>query len=99
MTETGSAAGDRGIDSTYAWLRLATAVVISTIGNVGLWSYVVALPAVQAAYGVSRADASLPYTLTMIGFAVGAVLMGRLTDRLGIMLPIMASSVALAVGY
>ena len=33
-----------------------------------MWSVVVALPAVQAEFGVARADASLPYTLTMIGF-------------------------------
>ena len=38
-----------------------------------MWSVVVALPAVQADFGVARADASLPYTLTMIGFAVGGV--------------------------
>ena len=35
----------------------------------------------------SRADASLPYTAAMLGFAVGGVLMGRLADRFGIMPP------------
>ena len=50
-------------ESAYAWLRLATSVLIGTIGSVGMWSYVVALPAVQADFGVARADASLPYTL------------------------------------
>ena len=50
-------------ESAYAWLRLATSVLIGTIGSVGMWSYVVALPAVQAEFGVARADASLPYTL------------------------------------
>jgi len=92
--------GSRGdVDSRYAWLRLTAAVVTCTIGNVGLWAYVVALPTVQADFGVSRAEASLPYTLTMIGFALGGVLMGRLTDRLGIMPPIMISAVALGVGF
>ena len=88
-----------GVDSRYAWLRLATAVVISTIGNVGLWSYVVALPAVQAEFGVSRGAASLPYTLTMLGFAFGGVAMGRLTDRFGVMLPVMASGIALGTFF
>jgi MFS family permease len=88
-----------GVDSGYAWLRLATAVVISTIGNVGLWSYVVALPAVQAEFGVTRGAAALPYTLTMLGFAFGSVIMGRLTDRLGVMVPLMIGAIALGLGY
>jgi MFS family permease len=88
-----------GVDSGYAWFRLAISVLIGTIGTVGLWSYVVALPAVQADFGVTRGAASLPYTLTMLGFAFGGVLMGRLTDRLGIMPPIMIGAVALCLGY
>jgi MFS family permease len=64
-----------------------------------MWSYVVALPAVQADFGVARADASLPYTLTMIGFAFGGVLFGRLGDRFGIVLPLVCGALALALGY
>jgi MFS family permease len=88
-----------GVDSRYAWLRLGTAVVISTIGNVGLWAYVVALPAVQADFGATRGAASLPYTLTMLGFAFGGVVMGKLTDRYGVMLPLMIGSVALGAFF
>ena len=78
---------DAGAESAYSWLRLAICVLLSTIGGVGMWSVVVVLPAVQAEFGVDRAAASLPYTLTMIGFGVGGVVMGRLADRFGIMLP------------
>jgi MFS family permease len=88
-----------GVDSGYAWLRLATAVVLSTVGNVGLWSYVVALPAVQADFGVARGAAALPYTLTMLGFAFGSVLMGRLLDRFGVMPPLIIGAVSLGLGY
>src|SRR6478736_3491630 len=76
------------IDSPTAWLRLGVAVLLSTIGGVGMWSYMVALPAIQADFGVSRADASLPFTMVMFGFAGGGVLMGRLADRFGIALPL-----------
>ena len=62
-----------GVDSPAAWFRLVVAMTISTIGGVGMWSVVVALPAIQAEFGVARADASLPYTLTMLGFALGGV--------------------------
>jgi MFS family permease len=86
-------------DSAAAWRRLAIAVATGTIGSVGMWSFVVALPAVQAEFGVDRADASLPYTLTMAGFAVGAVLMGRLADRFGLLAPLLAGALSLVTGY
>lgn len=87
------------IESRYAWARLVAAVVLGTVGGVGMWSVVVALPAVQADFGVTRADASLPYTLAMIGFVFGTVLMGRLADRCGIVVPIVGATIALALGY
>jgi MFS family permease len=87
------------IESPYAWRRLAVSLALSTIGGVGLWSVVVVLPAVQAEFGVDRAAASLPYTATMLGFALGGILMGRLADRLGIVVPLVISSVALSLGY
>ena len=53
------------------------------------------LPAVQAEFGVARADASLPYTLLMIGFGLGGILMGRLADRFGVMVPLLIGAVGL----
>ena len=55
-----------GIDSSIAWMRLAVALVLGTIGGVGMWSFVVALPSVQADFGIARGEASLPFTLTTI---------------------------------
>jgi MFS family permease len=86
-------------ESSYAWLRLIAALTLSTIGGVGMWSVVVALPAVQAEFGVARADASLPYTLTMLGFGMGGILMGRASDRFGILVPLALGIVALGLGY
>jgi MFS family permease len=88
-----------GAESAYAWMRLAVSVVLSTFGGISLWSVVVVLPAVQAEFGVDRAAASLPYTLTMIGFAIGGVIMGRLADRRGIMLPTLIGAISLSLGY
>jgi MFS family permease len=86
-------------DSSYAWWRLAASMALGTIGGVGMWSSVVVLPAIQAEFGIARGDAALPYTATMLGFAVGGVLMGRLSDRFGIMLPVLISALMLGVGY
>jgi MFS family permease len=87
------------IDSRSAWLRLAVAVVLSTVGGVGMWSFMVALPAIQADFGVGRAEASLPFTFVMIGFAGGGVLMGRLADRFGIAVPLGIGTLASSAGY
>ena len=76
------------IELPYAWLRLAAALALGTIGSIGMWSFVVALPAVQAGFGMARGDASLPFTLTMIGFGLGGVVMGRFADRRGIVWPV-----------
>jgi MFS family permease len=86
-------------DSAQAWLRLAATIAISTIGGVGMWSVVVALPAVQIEFGVARAEATFPFTLAMVGFALGGVVMGRLLDLAGIMGPLALGAVALSAGY
>ncbi len=88
-----------GYDSRYAWGRLLAGLVIATIGGVGLWSPVAVLPTIEAEFGLGRGGASLPYTATMIGFAAGGVLMGRLADRRGIMVPLVLGSFMLALGF
>lgn len=86
-------------DSPAAWRRLLIALAIATVGSVGLWSVVIVLPTVQAEFGGTRAVASLAYTLAMIGFGLGGVITGRLTDRVGI-IPAMAMGVlSLLLGY
>jgi MFS family permease len=87
------------VDSPYAWIRLCIALVIGTIGGAGMWSYVVALPAVQADFGIDRATASTPYTMALIGVALSSAPMGRLADRFGITFPAIFSTVLLAAGY
>ncbi len=87
------------IDSPYSWFRLIISLLISMVGGVGMWSVVVILPAVQAEFGVGRSEASFPYTLTMVGFAFGGVLMGRLADRFGILLPLALGAATLSAGY
>jgi MFS family permease len=83
-------------ESGYAWMRLAGALLLSTVGGVGMWSVVVALP---AEFGAARADASLPYTLTMICFGLGGMLMGRLSDRFGVIVSVVAGALCLGLGY
>src|ERR1700733_6478114 len=87
------------IASPYAWCRLALAVLLSAIGGVGMWSVVVVLPAVQAEFHAERGAASMPFTLTMIGFGIGGVILGRVADRSGIILTTMIGAAALGAGF
>jgi len=87
------------IESRYAWLRLAASLAFMTLSSCGIYVIVVVLPAVQSEFGVDRASASLPYTLTMIGFGIGGVVMGRVADRYGVVVPLTICSVALGAGF
>src|SRR5262244_2494741 len=82
-------------ESAYAWTRLFAALLLAAIGGVGMWSVIVVLPAIQTEFGVARSAASLPYTVTMICFGFGGILMGRLSDRFGIFVPVVAGTLAL----
>ncbi|WP_299774396.1 MFS transporter [uncultured Tateyamaria sp.] len=86
-------------DSRYAWLRLALTLAIAMVANVGMWAIIVIMPAVEAEFGVSRASASLPYTLTMIGFAVGNFVVGRAVDTWGVSRVLVVCAIAIASGY
>jgi MFS family permease len=87
------------LDSGTAWRRLVAALALATIGGVGLWSSVVVLPTIEAEFGVDRGGASIPYTATMVAFALGGAAMGRLADRFGIMVPLVLGAVMLGIGY
>jgi MFS family permease len=80
-------------DSPQAWVRLAFAVLIASVGAVGMWSVVVVLPTVQAEFSATRGAVSLATTMIFMGFGAGGVVTGKVTDRFGIVTA-MALSIA-----
>jgi MFS family permease len=96
-TPAGGAAAT--VDSRQAWQRLAIALLLMTIGSSAMYVVSVVLPAVQAEFGVARADASLPYTLMMVGFGLGGIAMGKLADRVGVMWVVLIGAVGLGSGF
>jgi MFS family permease len=86
-------------DSRYAWMRLLVTLALMTIGSGAMYVVAVVLPAVQAEFGVDRADAALPYTLMMVGFGLGGIAMGRLADRLGVMSVVLLGAAGLGTGF
>ena len=83
----------------YPVWRLLTALALMTVGSAVMYVVVVVLPTVQQEFGASRADASLPYTLLLIGFGVGGVFMGRIIDRRGIGMALVLGACGLAAGF
>ena len=86
-------------DSPYAAARLGVVLVLMMIGASGMYGVSVVLPAVQADFGVARADASMPYAFLMLGFGVGGLFMGRLADRAGVMVPLLIGAVGIGSGF
>jgi MFS family permease len=80
-------------------MRLVLTLVLASIGSVGMWSVVVVLPGVQSEFGATRGAVSLAFTLLMLGFGLGGVVMGRITDRFGIVTAIALSIVILGGAY
>jgi MFS family permease len=97
--KTAADAHDDLVDSPYAWFRLGVCLLMMTLGNLGMWVVPVIIPAVQAEFGVSRAESALPYTLLMIGFGVGGIFMGRMADKYGLFRPLVAAACAMGLGF
>ncbi|WP_299355081.1 MFS transporter [uncultured Shimia sp.] len=87
------------LDSRYSWIRLGITLAIALIVNVGMWAVIVVMPSVQAEFGIDRADASMPYTLTMVGFALGNLLIGRAIDRFGVTYALIGAALLAGASY
>ena len=97
MTVTYAHADD--IDSRKAAWRLLTTLLLMLLGNSGMYAVSVVLPAVQTEFGISRADASIPYTLCMLGFGFGGMWLGRSADRFGIARVLAVGAAGVAGGF
>ena len=94
-----SEASPSAIDSPQAAWRLLTTLLLMLLGNSGMYVVSVVLPEVQTEFGVSRADASIPYTLSMLGFGIGGMWMGRWADRFGIARVAALGALGVASGF
>ena len=86
------------LDSRYSWTRMIITLVVAIIINAGMWEIIAIMPTVQLEFGLDRAGASLPYTLTMIGFGVGNFVIGKAVDRFGVSLSLIGAALGVALG-
>ena len=87
------------IDSSYAARRLFITLLLMTLGGSSMYVVSVVLPEVQKEFGISRADASLPYTLMMLGFGAGGLAMGKLADKWGVHVALWIGAVGVGSGF
>jgi MFS family permease len=92
-------AGRYAPDGPYAVSRLALSLMIATLIGAGMWAVIVVLPQAQLDFDVDRSAASLPYTVMMCTLAFSTIALGRMTDRHGIVLPLIISAVTLGLGF
>ena len=86
-------------DSLYSWTRLLIALLLATVGNIGMWVVVIVLPDIQQEFKIDRGTASIPFALTMVGFAIGNWVMGHIVDRYGITKTIILAATVNTAGY
>ncbi len=83
----------------YPLIRLTTVLALMTLGCSSMYAGVMVLEPLALELETGRGNSSLIYGSFMIGFAMGGVFMGRLADRLGIMVPAIIGSLALPAGF
>ncbi|MSP51830.1 MAG: MFS transporter [Alphaproteobacteria bacterium] len=83
----------------YPWLRLLVSLLLGTIGGAGMYIVVVVLPVVQAEFGTARMGASLPYTMNLIGFSIGSITMGMVSDRFRVVTSVLIGVLFVVVGF
>ena len=86
-------------DTPYAWFRLLITLIIAIFANTGMWAVITIMPALEAEFVTSRAVTSLPFTMNMIGFAVGNLVIGQIIDRFGVTLSVMAAAICSASAF
>jgi MFS family permease len=87
------------IREVYPLIRLATVLALMTLGCSAMYAGVMVLEPLALELDTGRGNSSLIYSTFMIGFALGGVFMGRLADRMGIMIPALIGSLALPAGF
>ena len=82
----------------YPVIRLVASLFLMAIAGSVMYAAILVLEPAAAEFETGRGAGSMPYTLFMIGFAFGGVMMGRLADRFGIIAPALLASLCLPAG-
>ncbi len=78
---------------------LLTSVGVVTFTSIAMIAFSLLLRPMETAFGWSRSLATVPYTVSMIGWAVGAVWFGKLADDFGTRKVILGGIVLMSAGF
>ena len=84
--------------NVYPVVRLFASLLLMAVAGSAMYAAILVLEPAAAEFDTGRGAGSMPYTLFMIGFALGGVMMGRLSDRFGIIAPALLASLCLPAG-
>jgi len=78
---------------------LLACIAVVTMTSIGMSTFSLFLAPIQTEFGWSRSMATVPYMVAMIGWAVGAVLFGKLADDFGVRGVMLGGIVLMALGF
>ncbi len=79
-------------------LRALNSLTLMTVAISGMYAAIMVLEPATREFSIGRGAGALPYTMYMIGFGLGNILLGRIVDRFGIALLSLTGSVCLPLG-
>ena len=86
-------------DSGIAWIRLLLVFILCALGFIGMWSVVMILPSIESEFQITRSSVTIPYVVTMFGFGIGNIIIGKFSDRYGIQKPVIFGFIILISLY
>ena len=84
--------------NVYPVVRLVASLLLMATAGSAMYAAILVLEPAAGEFGTGRGAGSMPYTLFMIGFGLGGIMMGRLSDRFGIVVPALLASLCLPAG-
>jgi MFS family permease len=99
--DTGFARADlpaRSIESRESWVAASVTLAILSIAYGSTLLIVVGLRGMELDLGVARSTLALAGALTWIGTGLGGIVMGWLSDRIGVRVSVLVGTVMIALG-
>ncbi len=84
--------------SAYAVIRAINSLLLMMVAMCGMYASVLVLEPVTREFQVGHGVGALPYTMYMIGFGLGNVVLGRIMDRIGISVLAFIAAICLPSG-